>query len=44
MAGMGVSFLGFSATIGLSQHLPHFVDQLTPDARLPNEAEAARMV
>jgi uncharacterized protein YidB (DUF937 family) len=29
---------------GLSQYLPHFVDQLTPDGRLPTEQEAARMV
>jgi uncharacterized protein YidB (DUF937 family) len=29
---------------GLSQHLPRFVDQLTPDGRLPTEDEAARMV
>lgn len=29
---------------GLSQHLPRFVDQLTPDGRLPTEEEAARMV
>ena len=29
---------------GLSQHLPRLVDQLTPDGRLPTEAEAARMV
>ena len=28
---------------GLSQHLPRFVDQLTPDGRLPTEEEAARM-
>ena len=28
----------------LSQHLPRFVDQLTPDGRLPTEEEAARMV
>src|SRR5262245_20606638 len=28
---------------GLSQHLPRFVDQLTPDGRLPTEDEAARM-
>jgi len=28
----------------LSQHLPHFVDQLTPQGRLPTEEEAARMV
>src|SRR5215510_15766819 len=27
---------------GLSQHLPRFVDQLTPDGRLPTEDEAAR--
>src|SRR5262249_25807777 len=29
---------------GLSQHLPRFVDQLTPDGRLPTEEEAHRMV
>src|SRR5215831_6651633 len=29
---------------GLSQNLPRFVDQLTPDGRLPTEDEAARMV
>lgn len=29
---------------GLSQHLPRFVDQLTPDGRLPTQEEAARMV
>jgi uncharacterized protein YidB (DUF937 family) len=29
---------------GLSQHLPNFVDQLTPNGRLPTEAEAARML
>jgi uncharacterized protein YidB (DUF937 family) len=29
---------------GLSQHLPRFVDQLTPDGRLPTEEEAARMI
>lgn len=29
---------------GLSQQLPEVVDQLTPDGRLPTEAEAARMV
>jgi uncharacterized protein YidB (DUF937 family) len=29
---------------GLSQHLPRFVDQLTPQGRLPTEEEAARMV
>src|SRR5215510_4018182 len=29
---------------GLSQHLPRFVDQLTPDGRLPTEEEADRMV
>src|SRR4029453_18389422 len=28
----------------LSQHLPRFVDQLTPDGRLPTEEEAGRMV
>jgi uncharacterized protein YidB (DUF937 family) len=28
---------------GLSQHLPRFVDQLTPDGRLPTEEEAAGM-
>jgi len=27
---------------GLSQHLPEFVDQLTPDGRLPSEDEAQR--
>ncbi len=27
---------------GLSQHLPDFVDQLTPDGRLPSEDEASR--
>ena len=27
---------------GLSQQLPHFVDQLTPDGRLPTEDEAQR--
>jgi uncharacterized protein YidB (DUF937 family) len=29
---------------GLSQHLPDFVDQLTPEGRLPTEEEASRMV
>ena len=29
---------------GLSQYLPRFVDQLTPDGRLPTEEEAERMV
>src|SRR5262245_12523279 len=29
---------------GLSQHLPRFVDELTPDGRVPTEQEAARMV
>jgi uncharacterized protein YidB (DUF937 family) len=29
---------------GLSQHLPEFVDQLTPEGRLPTEEEASRMV
>src|SRR5919109_500240 len=29
---------------GLSQHLPEFVDQLTPQGRLPTEEEASRMV
>lgn len=29
---------------GLSQHLPRFVDQLTPEGRLPTEAEASRLV
>ena len=29
---------------GLSQQLPHFVDQLTPDGRLPTEDEASRLV
>jgi uncharacterized protein YidB (DUF937 family) len=29
---------------GLSRYLPHFVDQLTPDGRVPTEDEAARMV
>ena len=28
---------------GLSRHLPRFVDQLTPDGRVPTEDEAARM-
>ena len=28
---------------GLSQHLPRFVDQVTPDGRLPTEEEAARI-
>ena len=27
---------------GLSQNLPDFVDQLTPDGRLPTEDEASR--
>ncbi len=29
---------------GLSQQLPGFVDQLTPDGRLPTDEEAARML
>ena len=29
---------------GLRQYLPHFVDQLTPDGRVPSEEEASRMV
>jgi uncharacterized protein YidB (DUF937 family) len=29
---------------GLSQHLPRFVDQLTPNGRLPTNEEAARMI
>jgi len=29
---------------GLSRYLPHFVDELTPDGRLPTEEEAERMV
>jgi len=29
---------------GLSQQLPDFVDQLTPDGRLPTEEEASRLV
>jgi uncharacterized protein YidB (DUF937 family) len=29
---------------GLSRYLPHFVDQLTPDGRLPTVEEAERMV
>jgi uncharacterized protein YidB (DUF937 family) len=29
---------------GLSRQLPHFVDQLTPDGRVPSEEEAQRMV
>jgi uncharacterized protein YidB (DUF937 family) len=29
---------------GLSQHLPDFVDQLTPEGHLPTEEEASRMV
>ena len=29
---------------GLRQYLPHFVDQLTPDGRVPTEEEAERMV
>ena len=29
---------------GLSQNLPEFVDQLTPDGRLPTEDEASRIV
>jgi uncharacterized protein YidB (DUF937 family) len=29
---------------GLSQHLPEFVDQLTPQGRMPTEEEASRMV
>jgi uncharacterized protein YidB (DUF937 family) len=30
--------------VGLSQHLPDLVNQLTPNGRLPTEEEAARMV
>lgn len=29
---------------GLSRQLPHFVDRLTPDGRMPSEEEAQRMV
>jgi uncharacterized protein YidB (DUF937 family) len=29
---------------GLSRYLPGFVDQLTPQGRVPTEDEAARMV
>ena len=29
---------------GLSQNLPDFIDQLTPNGRLPTEEEASRMV
>jgi len=29
---------------GLSRYLPHFVDELTPDGRLPTEEEAERMI
>lgn len=29
---------------GLSQHLPDLINQLTPNGRLPTEAEASRMV
>jgi uncharacterized protein YidB (DUF937 family) len=29
---------------GLSRHLPRFVDELTPDGRLPTEEEAGRWV
>jgi uncharacterized protein YidB (DUF937 family) len=29
---------------GLSQHLPQFVDQLTPNGRMPTEQESARWV
>jgi uncharacterized protein YidB (DUF937 family) len=29
---------------GLSRYLPRFVDELTPDGRLPTEEEAERMV
>jgi uncharacterized protein YidB (DUF937 family) len=29
---------------GLSRHLPHFVDQLTPEGRMPTEDEAGRLV
>jgi uncharacterized protein YidB (DUF937 family) len=29
---------------GLSQNLPRFVDQLTPDGRLPTHEEAARLL
>ena len=29
---------------GLNQHLPDLIDQLTPNGRLPTEAEASRMV
>ncbi len=30
--------------VGLSQHLPEIVDQLTPEGRLPTEKEAATLV
>jgi uncharacterized protein YidB (DUF937 family) len=33
-----------SLLAGLSQHLPEFVNQLTPKGRLPTEAEASRMM
>jgi len=37
--------MGRSALLnGLSQQLPHFVDQLTPNGRLPTPDEAARMI
>jgi len=29
---------------GLRQYLPRFVDQLTPDGRVPNEDEAQRLL
>ena len=29
---------------GLSQQLPHVIDQLTPEGRLPNEEEASRWI
>jgi uncharacterized protein YidB (DUF937 family) len=29
---------------GLSRYLPRFVDELTPDGRMPTEEEAERMV
>jgi len=29
---------------GLSQQLPQFVDQMTPQGRVPTEREAQRMV
>jgi len=28
----------------LSRYLPHFVDELTPNGRLPTNEEAARMI